>query len=272
MDIQPPEIDTTHGRARLHMFCPEDRIPREIFWAGFGFQVWCQMLTHLIQSSETSLFMIDEPDIYLHSDLQRQLLNLLRDLGPDILIATHSTEIITEAETDDILLVDKRRRAARRIWHPSELQQVFATLGSNLNPILTQLVKTRRVIFVEGKDFQILGRFARKLGFDNVGSRSEFAVVPIEGFNPDRIRSLKSGIETALGGRVLAAAVLDRDYRSEGERRAISDACRGFCDYVTIYERKEIENFVLVPEAIDRAATRRLADRIDALGRGKFIL
>ena len=29
-------------------------------------------------------------------------------------------------------------------------------LGSNLNPILTQLAKTKRVLFVEGKDFQIL--------------------------------------------------------------------------------------------------------------------
>jgi hypothetical protein len=41
MDIERPTIDTTHGKPRLHMFCPEERVPREIFWAGFGFQVWC---------------------------------------------------------------------------------------------------------------------------------------------------------------------------------------------------------------------------------------
>jgi len=45
MDIERPTIDRSHGKSRLHMFCPEERIPREIFWAGFGFQVWCQMLT-----------------------------------------------------------------------------------------------------------------------------------------------------------------------------------------------------------------------------------
>ena len=92
MDIQRPFIEGSGKDARLYMFCPEDRIPREIFWAGFGFQVWCQMLTHLIQSSDVALFLIDEPDIYLHSELQRQLLSLLRNLGPDIMIATHSTE------------------------------------------------------------------------------------------------------------------------------------------------------------------------------------
>ena len=31
----------------IHMFCKEERIPRELFWSGFGFQVWCQLLTHL---------------------------------------------------------------------------------------------------------------------------------------------------------------------------------------------------------------------------------
>jgi hypothetical protein len=74
MDIERPAIDTSHGKPRLHMFCPEQRIPREIFWAGFGFQVWCQMLTHIIQSNDCAIFLIDEPDIYLHSELQRQLI------------------------------------------------------------------------------------------------------------------------------------------------------------------------------------------------------
>ena len=91
MDIEKPEVDSTHLKPILFMFYPEERFPREIYWAGFGFQVWCQMLTFMVRSREDSLFIIDEPDIYLHSDLQRQLVSLLRNLGPDILIATHST-------------------------------------------------------------------------------------------------------------------------------------------------------------------------------------
>lgn len=170
MDILPPEIDHSHEKPRLFMFCPEKRRPREIFWAGFGFQVWCQMLTHIIQGKGASLFLIDEPDIYLHSDLQRQLLGILRSLGPDVLIATHSTEIITEAETDDIVVINKDKPRGRRIRNPAQMEEVFRLLGSNVNPILTQLAKTRKVLFVEGKDFQILGRLARKLGYAAVGT------------------------------------------------------------------------------------------------------
>jgi putative AbiEii toxin of type IV toxin-antitoxin system len=224
------------------------------------------MLTHVIQSHDTAIFLIDEPDIYLHSDLQRQLLHLLRNMGPDILIATHSTEIIVEAETDDFVLINKQRTAARRIRNPSQLQEVFTVLGPNLNPILTQLAKTRRVVFVEGKDFQILGRFARKLGFDTVANRREFAVVPIEGFNPERVRTLKAGMETTLGGTVSAAIVLDRDYRSGAECDSIAKESGCFCDLVKIHGRKEIENFLLVPTAIDRAAARKVADQVRRTG------
>lgn len=261
MDVEPPTVDISYDKPVLHMFCPEVRIPREIFWSGFGFQVWCQMLTHLVQSRDASIFLIDEPDIYLHSDLQRQLLGLLRNLGPDILIATHSTEIITEAEADDIVIVDKSRRSARRVRDPGELAEVFSLLGSNLNPVLTQLAKTRRVLFVEGLDFQVLAKFARKTGMSSVGNRSSFAVVPIGGCDPERVRSLKRGMEATLGGVVAAAVMLDRDYRSDEECCSLRRECEEICDVVLIHDCKEVENYLLVPAAIDRAARRRLGDQ-----------
>ena len=267
MDILPPEVDHSYPKALLRMFCPEERIPRELFWAGFGFQVWCQMLTHLIQSRDVALFLIDEPDIYLHSELQRQLIGLLRGLGPDILIATHSIEIVSEAEADDIVLVDKRRTHARRIRQPAQLGAVFSALGSNLNPVLTQLAKTRRAVFVEGKDFQIISKFARRLRKTSVANRSEFAVIPVQGFNPERVRSVKSGIETTLGGTIAAATILDRDYRTYAERDTLVRDCETFCEQVIIHDRKEIENFLLVPDALDRAAERKVQEQIRRSGR-----
>ena len=261
MDILRPEPDFSHPKPLLRMFCPEERIPRELFWAGFGFQVWCQMLTHLIQSRERALFLIDEPDIYLHSDLQRQLIGQLRHLGPDILIATHSVEIVSEAEADDIVLVDKQRMHARRISQPSHLGAVFSALGSNLNPVLTQLARTRRAVFVEGKDFRIISKFARKLRKMQVANRSEFAVVPVGGFNTERVRNVKIGIETTLGGEISAVTILDRDYRSYRERDSLAKDCEGFCEQVLIHDRKEMENFLLVPPALDRAAERKVHEQ-----------
>jgi hypothetical protein len=199
--------------------------------------------------------------------LQRQLLGLLRNLGADILLATHSTEIISEAEPDEIVVINKARNAAKRIRHPSELTEVFSVLASNLNPVLTQLAKTRRALFLEGKDFQIIGRFARRLGEHRIANRSDFALVPIEGFNPERARSLKAGMETTLGTKISALVVLDGDYRCPEERKAIVEDCGTFSDAAIILTRKEIENFLLVPSALERAVKNRIADRSKRSGK-----
>jgi len=266
LDILRPEINYSEpGKPRLNMFCKEDRLPREIFWSGFGFQVWCQMLTHLIKSRNNALFLVDEPDIYLHSELQRQLLNLLKSLGPDI--ATHSVEMVSEAEADDIVLVSKTRSTSQRLREPAQLVEVFETLGSSTNPTLTQLAKTRRVPFVEGKDFQIFSRFARRLGILGVANRRGFAIVPVGGYNPERVRNLKEGMEQALGQEVSAAMILDRDYRCTEECSASQVEYRKFCEAVYILSRKEIENYILVPSAIDRAIAKRSDDRRKRTGR-----
>ena len=95
--------------------------------------------------------------------------------------------------------------------------------------------------------------------------------MPVKGFNPERIRSLKTGMEVTVGSEILAAAVMDKDYRSDGERASITAHCQTFCNHATIHPCKEIENFLLVPTAMDRAAARRIAEQGEQVSR-KFIL
>ena len=261
MDIEKPEVDHSNGEAILHMFCPEERFPREIYWAGFGFQVWCQMVTFILQARQASTLVIDEPDIYLHSDLQRQLVEFLQALGPQVILATHSVEIISEVESNALLNVNKRFRSARPVKDTHELQSIFQVLGSNLNPTLTQLAKTRRAVFVEGKDYQMLSRFARQLGLASVANRSDFAVIPVEGFNPQKVKDFALGMEMTLGAKLLKVAIFDRDYRSDGEVAVITKDLEQFCWFAVVHDRKELENFLLNPQAINRAISKRLAER-----------
>ena len=125
------------------------------------------------------------------------------------------------------------------------------------------------MVFVEGKDFQIISRFAKRLGVSDVANRSEFAVVPIEGSNPDRIRTLKKGMEATLGVEISAAAILDRDYRSDAECSIIAGECREECVFVFIHDCKEIENYLLVPSAMDVAIKRRMADNVKRGGKSE---
>lgn len=262
MDIELPKIEYGGKETILKIFCPEERIPREIFWAGYGFQVWCQMLTFIVKNRNSNIFIIDEPDIYLHSDLQRQLLGVLKELGPDIIIATHSTEMINEAEINEIVLINKKQRQSKRITNPNQIQKVFNVIGSNLNPVLTQIAKTKKIIFVEGKDFQVFAKFARKLGYNQVANRANFAVVPVEGFNPQKLRAFKEGIEKTIGESIESGVIFDRDYRSDKEvEYEESDLSKG-SNFTIIHSCKEMENFLIVAPAIHRAINIRIKDII----------
>ena len=107
--ISKPELDTSYP-PKLAMFCKEGRVDRELCWAGFGFQVWLQILTHLTNSATSDVLIIDEPEIYLHPDLQHKLSQLLKATNKQIILATHSAEIVNEAEHDEVILINKTKK------------------------------------------------------------------------------------------------------------------------------------------------------------------
>lgn len=267
MDITPPEPSGEY-QDELAMFCSEDRIARELYWAGFGFQVWCQLLTHVHRSSSSSVLIVDEPETYLHPEVQRRLINLLRDLGPDIVIATHSTEILGEADPSEILLIDKHRARAQRLREIAEVQKAVDSLGSVHNISLASLAQKRRVVFVEGKkDFVLITRFARKLGFHRLASGADVTPIESGGFGSwSRVRELARSIEDVLGAGLEICAVYDRDYYCDEELDQVQDSLDDSLSFAHIHKRKEIENYLLVPAVLDRALQRAIEARARRLG------
>lgn len=259
MEILKPETLNHEGKQCLYMFCQEHRITRELFWVGFGFQVWCQMLTYIIKAENTSILLIDEPDIYLHSDLQRQLVALLHERNNQVLIATHSTEIMVEADPSELVVVDKYVSTAKRIKNSNQIKALLDDVGSVLNPMLTTLAKTRKIIFVEGNDYKLLSGFARILGEDDIANRSSFALFQVGGVNLNRIKSYAEGVCDAIGTRdVRKLIIIDKDFRSDEECEYIRSQFTEEIDYIHIHERKEIENYLLIPDVLKRAIIRKL--------------
>lgn len=261
MDIQVPRV-VPGPPAHLAMECLEGRMPREIYWAGFGFQIWCQLLSHVVRSRGAGCIIVDEPETYLHPDVQRRLVRVLRDVGPPIVIATHSAEILSEAEPDEIVLIDKNRRSGMRVRTLDNVQSILSALGSAQNLTLSRLARTRRVLFVEGDDFDVLSRIARRLGHGDLADSNGLTVVPIGGFgHAAELLALGRGLERTLGQRMQLAAVFDRDYHCAEEIAGLVAKFEGTFDVIHVHERKEIENYLLDPAAIGRAAVRQLEAR-----------
>lgn len=261
--VEPPEVYYDSGKPMLRMFCQENRVTREIFWSGVGFQVWCQLLTHLTRQGETTLIVVDEPEVYLHPEVQRQLLGLLRDKNADLLLATHSTEIVSEADPSEILLMDKSRRSARRVKDIEGVQLALESIGSIQNVTLTQLARSRRVIFSESTDdFRIVRRFAGILGFPEVAAGVSLTNVESDGFSHwSRIRDFAWGLSKTVDSKLGIGAVFDRDFWPQEKIDKVVADLTNHVDFVWVHGRKEIENYLLIPSVLRKAIERAVADR-----------
>lgn len=262
MSIKKPEITSALER-RLVMFCSENRLDRELFWAGFGFQIWCQLLTHIARCDESDLIVIDEPEVYLHPDVQRQLLGILRDINPDILLATHSTEILSEADPSEILLIDKTKSSAKRLRDIEGVQQALDYLGSIQNLTLTQLARTRKILFVEGaNDYKIIRRFAKICGLSELSAGTGLTPFESGGFSSwERVHALSWGLKNTLGTDISIGAIYDHDYWCDEKIKETEEALTHELSFARIHQRKEIENYLLIPSVLTRAFERAIEDR-----------
>lgn len=257
----PPELDTTYP-PKLSMFCKEGRVHRELYWAGFGFQVWLQILTHLANSSLADVLIIDEPEIYLHPDLQHKLFHLLKATDKQIVLATHSAEMVNEAEHDEVILVNKTRKTAHRVTDIDGLQEALFSIGSAQNIHLARLSRGKKILFLEGDDFRLLKRFALHYGFADFANDVNITVVPIGGFTQrQKIQHASWTFEKVLRAEIAIAALLDRDYRCQEEIEELLSETRATVPNFSILAGKEIENYLLVPSALARAVNQRLKEK-----------
>ena len=221
------------------------------------------MLSHIFRSQDRSMLIIDEPDIYLHPNPQRQLLSILKDSAPDVLMATHSSEIVAEADASDLLVIDKTQRSAKRVRSPEGIQSTMGSLGSVHTAMMSAIAQTRRILYVEGDDFKMLRNFAQRLGMKELGAGVGIAPFPLGGFpSIQRLKAVNLGVSESIAGPILCGGIFDRDFRPDEEITALRNAFNQELTFSTILGRKEIENYLLVPDALDRALGKALMENI----------
>ena len=209
---------------------------------------------------------MDKPETYLHPDVQRQLLGVVRDAGADVMLATHSSEIMAESDPSEIVLIDKWKRAGT--GGASKSQKALDAIGSSQNITLTALARSRRVLFVEGDDdFRLLRRFARRLGLQELSVGAGVIALPSGGFGSwQRVTTLASGIAEALGASLSIAAIYDRDYFCPEQICEVVAKLSGHLRLAHVHKRKEIENYLLIPVVLDRALRRAVDERVARRG------
>lgn len=230
-----------------------DRTPKELFWVGDGMQIFVQILTHLWRLRSADVVILDEPDLYLHADLQRRLVRLLDSTEAQTITATHSSEMLAEASSESVVWVDKSRRRAVRRPQPASLEDLSAQIGSSFNLRLATALRVRTVVFVEGDDMAVIREIAKTVGAHDLASERNCAVIAIKGFsNWVRVEPFKWFVSDFLDGSVDVHVLLDRDYRTEADVGEVRSALEAVGVRAHVWRRRELENYLLNPEAIAR--------------------
>lgn len=261
LQIKELEADDTHPERPIQLRVRDRDFVGEINLMGHGLQMWLQIIWFLAKAPQEATVVLDEPDVYMHPDLQRRLLDLVRTRFAQLVIATHSIEIISDVDARSILAVDRSRPESEFVDSFSGLQRVVERIGGLQNLQLARLMGAQSFLLVEGEDMKLLRTLQRSaqihehpidlIPHAELGGRGGWKRHDVTDLLPSK---------NSHGERIRSFAILDRDcfppeeaverYREARQRRI----------ELRIWTRKELENYLLVPAAISRYIENQAGD------------
>lgn len=229
----------------------------ELGLMGHGLQLWLQTIWFLTRSRDAGTIILDEPDVYMHPDLQRRLVRHLASRDQQLVLTTHSVEIMSEVSPTDILIVDRHTRTSGFADSLDSVQKTLSGLGSAHNIHLARLWSTRRFLLVEGKDVEILKEI-HDLLYPQSESLKALPNMEIGGWSgwPYAVGSSMT-FKNAMGQDVITYCVLDSDYHTEERIATRYEEAQRRGVELHIWQYKEIENYLLSANAIARLIARR---------------
>lgn len=236
----------------LSCFFREGLIDRELAWAGQGLQVWFQIITHLVRLRNTSLLVLDEPEVNLHAEKQNDLMRILKEhYDGSIIVATHSVELMNNVNVSHIIHVQKSQRqpSVKVATDRDSLDIIRSQIGSNFNLVASQFEEFDIIVFTEDvDDFTIIQSLAKSFGF----TKKAFNI-PLHGFSEyPKADSYREAYRLLIGGEIEYSMLLDRDYYPEQYLLAVVQEMQKKKIPVLFTPGKEIENVFLSSDVLDR--------------------
>lgn len=231
----------------ISLVVKDNRFSAEIGKMGSGLQLWLQIMWFISRSKDCDIIILDEPDIYMHSEMQRKILEIVRNKFPQVIIATHSLEIISRVDPEHILEINKKHKTMQYANDVPSVQKIIDDIGGVSNLSLINLGRQRKCLFVEGNDIDILNKFNEKL----YGRQICLPTFAFGGFS--KISHLYGAAKLFFNetdNQIKCFAIADKDYRDE---EVVSNICKeAESEHLTlhVWSKKEIENYLINPQVL----------------------
>lgn len=211
LDIQFSPFTSLDFFKSLELFVIENNYKINATDLGGGFQN--ALVISIIKAfeerrKEGAIFLIEEPEMFLHPQMQRSLYKTIRSIGQtnQVIYITHSSHFVTIPEFDEIRIVSKGINGTEVIQSTlksdKRLKEKFI---KELDPERNELFFAKKVLFVEGDTEKLaFPEYSKRLGkdLDQCGT----TIIEVGGK-----RNLPEFIQLAISFNIRVAFIYDTD-------------------------------------------------------------
>jgi len=224
----------------------------DIIAGGSGFHQTLTLLAFLYGYHPTTI-LLDEPDAHLHVNLQREILDYFKlksiERKTQFLIATHAEEFARGVDVSRI--VSLLSHEPKRVQSTPAVLRAMADVS---NEEIVRLMTSPYLLYVEGEsDERILRAWANKCDAQTAMDKVAFKTMnggskeDMKKSADDHFTALKQIIPTVKRLMLFDFDSTKTAFHPQSDNQALAE-----------WKRKNIENYLLVPDAWKRAALRQL--------------
>ncbi|MBD3823132.1 MAG: AAA family ATPase [Epsilonproteobacteria bacterium] len=241
VDLQKPIFNEIRGEV-IMTYREQNGVELDLMSGGRGMQQTLLLLSYLYAKPNVTI-LLDEPDAHLEILRQRQIYRLINDVASEqncqVISASHSEVVLNEAIQKDSVIAFLGKPHQLLQGKSSQLKKALVEIGFD-NYYAAE--EKGWVLYLEGStDLEILKRFARKLGREDIYNAMDTAFVHFLGHNqPKGSREHFFGLLEAKNDLV-GIAIFDRiDKPLQSSNNLVE----------LMWSKRELENYFCFPEVL----------------------
>lgn len=211
LDIQFAPFTSLDFYKSLELFVVENNFRINATELGGGFQnalVIAIMKAFEERKKQGAIFLIEEPEMFLHPQMQRSLYKTIRNIGKtnQVIYITHSPHFVTIPEFDEIRIVSKNDNGTKYVQSslPSD-EKLKEKFRKELDPERNELFFAKKVLIVEGDTEKLsLPEYAKRLKKDI--DRNGCSIIEVGGK-----RNIIDFVDLALSLEIQVGFIYDLD-------------------------------------------------------------
>lgn len=230
----------------------------DIVAGGSGFHQIIQIFVNLL-ITKPQLVLFDEPDAHLHPSTQGTLASAVEELKDElqaqILVATHSYDIIDYYDLSKILLIDSKVPVIKHLVSEQDKYEKLSKAGIISNSALVRLFAAKTCIILEDEIMDVFRAFDRKLKTKVCKNNTLRSARGVSKFGIQK--EIIDATSAIVGQAIQPLFIQDRDGLPEEYIEDLKALASQESMNIVFLNRHEIENYLIEPTLIRKV----LADK-----------